>query len=91
MIDLKIAEARNVSHETLGQKYKDWIEYGRIRKCAKEVDCYSMLVERNNHLFIYLSTGQEIKADKFKGVRDDAIKSWLTVLFTIGMEAKKHG
>ena len=50
-----------------------------------------MLVERNNHLFIYLSTGQEIKADKFKGVRDDAIKSWLTVLFTIGKEAKKHG
>lgn len=80
----------DVSRETFGQNYIDWLEYGRIRKCAKSVDCYSVMVERDHHYYIYLSTGQEVKADKFKGLKDKAIIGWLMVLYTIGMEAK-HG
>ena len=68
---LKIKDVENVSHETLNNtKYVEWLEYGRIRKCAKAIDCYSVLVERGGSLYIYLSTGQMIKADKFKGVKD---------------------
>ena len=87
---MKLKFKENVSHETFDVRYEEWLEYGRIRKCAKAVDCYSVLVERGWSLYIYLSTGQEVKADKFKGLKDEAIIGWLTVLYTIGRD-RKHG
>ena len=63
-------------------------EHGRLRQIAKDVDPHSLVFENNNHLFIALSSGQTVAADKFHGMRDFAVYSWLKVLFTIRMDKK---
>lgn len=64
-------------------------EHGRLREISKKVDPYSLVFEKANRLYIALSTKQVISADKFQNVSDAALKSWLTVLFTIGMDKRQ--
>ena len=65
-------------------------EHGRLREISKKVDPYSLVFENNNHLYIALSSGQTVSADKFHGMRDFAVYSWLKVLFTIGMDKRQQ-
>lgn len=60
-------------------------QYGRIRKIMKSVDEYSILFERDNHMYVALSTNQVIAADKFTIMSDEAVKDWLQLLFNIKM------
>lgn len=55
----------------------------------KSVDEYAMLFERNNHLYVALSTKQIIAADKFAIMSDDAVKHWLQLLFNIKMGLRR--
>ena len=64
-------------------------EHGRLREISKKVDPYSLVFEKANRLYIALSTKQVISADKFHDVSDAAVRSWLTVLFTIGMDKRQ--
>ena len=64
-------------------------EHGRLREISKKVDPYSLVFEKANKLYIALSTKQIVSADKFQNVSDAAVKSWLTVLFTIGMDKRQ--
>lgn len=64
-------------------------EHGRLREISKKVDPYSLVFEKANRLYIALSTKQVISADKFQNVSDAALESWLTVLFTIGMDKRQ--
>lgn len=64
-------------------------EHGRLREISKKVDPYSLVFEKANRLYIALSTKQVISADKFQNISDAALKSWLTVLFTIGMDKRQ--
>ena len=70
--------------------YERFQEHGRLRQISKDVDPYSLVYENNNHLYVALSTGQSVAADKFHGMRDFAVYSWLTVLFTIGMDKRQQ-
>ena len=60
-------------------------QYGRIRKIMKSVDEYSILFERDNHMYVALSTNQVIAADKFVIMSDKAVHDWLQLLFNIKM------
>ena len=60
-------------------------QYGRIRKIMKSVDEYALMFERDNHLYVALSTNQVIAADKFAIMSDKAVKDWLQLLFNIKM------
>lgn len=70
--------------------YERFQEHGRLRQISKDVDPYSLVYENNNHLYVALSTGQSVAADKFHGMRDFAVYSWLKVLFTIGMDKRQQ-
>ena len=65
-------------------------EHGRLRQISKDVDPYSLVFENNNHLYIALSSGQTVSADKFHGMRDFTIYCWLKVLLTIGLDKRQH-
>lgn len=58
-------------------------EYGRIRQIAKDVDEYSLTMERDNHLYIVLSSGQIVPADKFHYQTDTQVFTWLKLLLNI--------
>ena len=60
-------------------------QYGRIRSIMKTVDEYALLFEHNNHLYVALSTGQTVAADKFAIMPDKVVKDWLQLLFDIKM------
>ena len=60
-------------------------QYGRIRSIMKSVDEYAILFERDNHLYVALSTNQVITADKFTIMPDKVVKDWLQLLFDIKM------
>ena len=64
-------------------------EYGRIRRIAKKVDPYSLTIERDNKIYVVLSSKQIISADKFHGMRDAAVFGWLNMLFTIKMDKRQ--
>ena len=57
--------------------------YGRIRNIAKSVDCYSCTFENNNKIYVALSSGQVISAEKFALISDRAVKIWLQLLLNI--------
>lgn len=61
----------------------NFLQFGRIREIAKEVDCYSLTFEHDNQLYVALSSGQTIKAEKFKHMTDDAVRHWLKLLLII--------
>lgn len=68
--------------------YERFQQYGRIRKIMKSVDEYALLFENNDHLYVALSTGQTVAADKFSIMSDKAVKDWLQLLFDIKMGLK---
>ena len=69
--------------------YERFQQYGRIRKIMKSVDEYSILFERNDHMYVALSTNQVIAADKFVIMSDKAVKDWLQLLFNIKMGLRR--
>ncbi len=64
-------------------------EYGRIQSIAKDVDPYALVFENNDKLYVALSTGQRVHADKFKGMKDSTVFYWLQLLFNIKMDLKQ--
>lgn len=66
-------------------------EHGRLRMISKKVDPYSLVFENNNKLYIALSSGQTVSAEHLHERSDNAVYGWLTTIFLIGMEMKKHG
>lgn len=69
--------------------YERFQQYGRIRKIMKSVDEYSILFERDNHMYVALSTNQVIAADKFAIMSDNSVKDWLQLLFNIKMGLRR--
>lgn len=63
--------------------YENFQQYGRIRRIAKSIDPYSITFENNGELYVAISSGQTIKAEKFKHMSDDAVKHWLKLLLNI--------
>ena len=63
--------------------YENFLQFGRIRNIAKSVDPYSMTFENNDQLYIAISSGQTIRAEKFKQMSDDVVKHWLKLLLNI--------
>lgn len=83
MIDYKDSVLNTVYDE---DEYTRFIEFGRIRKIAKSIDARSLTVERNNHIIVQLSTGQQVDCTKYFGMKDDVVRNWLTVLYFIGKD-----
>lgn len=71
------------SEDAKDNAYINFLQFGRIREIAKEVDCYSLTFEHDNQLYVAISSGQTIKAEKFKHMSDDAVKHWLKLLLNI--------
>lgn len=63
--------------------YENFMQFGRIREIAKSIDPYSMTFENNGQLYVAISSGQTIRAEKFKHMSDDAVKHWLKLLLNI--------
>ena len=63
--------------------YERFQQYGRIRNIVKSVDIYSCVYERDNNIYVALSSGQVINAEKFAGLTDNAVRTWLTLLLNI--------
>lgn len=69
----------------MSKDFEAFEEYGRIRRIAKSIDPYSMTFENNDQLYVALSTGQTVAADKFSIMSDKAVYDWLHLLFNIKM------
>jgi len=63
--------------------YENFQQYGRIRNIAKKIDPYSITFENNGELYVAISSGQTIRAEKFKHMSDDAVNYWLQLLLNI--------
>ena len=63
--------------------YERFQQYGRIRNIVKSIDIYSCVYERDNNIYVALSSGQIIPANKFAGISDNAVRTWLTLLLNI--------
>ena len=72
----------------MSKDFEAFSEYGRIRRIAKSIDPYSMTFENNNKLYVALSSGQVVRAEKFQHMTDDTVKHWLKFLFDIRMAFK---
>ena len=57
-------------------------EFGRIRQIAKDADKRSVTYEKNRQLYIKLSSGQVIGADKFHGFRDSTIFGYIKMFLS---------
>lgn len=84
MIELSPIQEQQTDQE----QFINFVEYGRMRWIIKRIDKYACVYENDNKLYAALSTGQTISLDKYKGIKDDAVASWLTVLYTIGNERR---
>ena len=73
----------------MSKDFEAFSEYGRIRRIAKSIDPYSMTFENNNKLYVALSSGQVVAAEKFKDMKDSMVSTWLNLLFTIRMDLKQ--
>ena len=73
----------------MSKDFEAFSEYGRIRRIAKSIDPYSMTFENNNKLYVALSSGQVVPAEKFKNMKDSTVSNWLNLLFTIRMDLKQ--
>lgn len=68
--------------------YERFEEYGRLRRIAKSVDPYSIVFERDKKLYVAISSGHVIKADKFNIQSDEAVRDWLKLMLDIGLAFK---
>ena len=67
-------------------KFDEFAEFGRIRQIAKDVDPYALVFRDDlGRMFVALSSGQRIRADKFKSMKDSMVFYWLHIVFTIKM------
>ena len=73
----------------MSKDFEAFSEYGRIRRIAKSIDPYSMTFEKDNKLYVALSSGQVVAAEKFKSMKDSTVMTWLNLLFTIKMDLKQ--
>ena len=73
----------------MSRNFEAFSEYGRIRSIAKDVDPYALVFENNDKLYVALSTGQRVQADKFKDMKDSTVFYWLQLLFTIKMDLQQ--
>ena len=73
----------------MSKDFEAFSEYGRIRRIAKSIDPYSMTFENNNQLYVALSSGQVVAAEKFKSMKDSMVSNWLNLLFTIRMDLRQ--
>lgn len=73
----------------MSKDFEAFSEYGRIRRIAKSIDPYSMTFEKDNKLYVSLSSGQVVAAEKFKGMKDSTVLNWLNLLFTVKMDLKQ--
>lgn len=73
----------------MSKDFEAFSEYGRIRRIAKSIDPYSMTFENNNKMYVALSSGQVVAAEKFKSMKDSTVSNWLNLLFTIRMDLKQ--
>lgn len=73
----------------MSKDFEAFSEYGRIRRIAKSIDPYSMTFEKDNKLYVALSSGQVVAAEKFKGMKDSTVLNWLNLLFTVKMDLKQ--
>ena len=73
----------------MSKDFEAFSEYGRIRRIAKSIDPYSMTFENNNKLYVALSSGQVVAAEKFKSMKDSMVSNWLNLLSTIKMDLKQ--
>ena len=73
----------------MSKDFEAFSEYGRIRRIAKSIDPYSMTFEKDNKLYVALSSGQVVAAEKFKSMKDSTVMTWLNLLFTIRMDLKQ--
>ena len=67
----------------MSKNFEAFTEYGRIRSIAKDVDPYALVFENNDRLYVALSSGQRVQADKFKGMKDSTVFYWLKLLLNI--------
>ena len=67
----------------MSKDFEAFSEYGHIRRIAKSIDPYSMTFEHDNQLYVAISSGQIIRAEKFKHMPDNAIKHWLKLLLNV--------
>lgn len=67
----------------MSKDFEAFSEYGRIRRIAKRIDPYSITFENNGELYVAISSGQTIKAEKFKHMSDDAVNYWLQLLLNV--------
>ena len=66
------------------EAFNSWIEYGRLRRICKSIDCYACVFENNNNKrYAAFSTGLVIGLDKFKGIKSETVKGWLLALYLI--------
>lgn len=63
--------------------HENFQQYGRIRRIAKSIDPYSITFENNGELYVAISSGQIIRAEKFKHMSDNAVNYWLQLLLNI--------
>lgn len=63
--------------------YENFLQFGRIREIAKRIDPYSITFENNGELYVAISSGQTIKAEKFKHMSDNAVNYWLQLLLNV--------
>ena len=70
--------------------YERFLEYGRLRRISKHIDPYSIVFEKNKHLYIALSSGQIVDGNNLHERSNKAVYSWLTTLFYIGMDKKER-
>ena len=80
---MKLTESEENYLEKDLKAYNDFVQFGRIRKIAKRIDPYSITFENNGELYVAISSGQTIRAEKFKHMSDDAINYWLKLLLNI--------
>lgn len=73
----------------MSKDFEAFSEYGRIRRIAKSIDPYSMTFEKDNKLYVALSSGQVVAAEKFKSMKDSTVLNWLNLLFTVKMDLKQ--
>ena len=75
-------------HDLTQEDYNSWIEYGRMRRIVKSIDCYACVYERDGKRFAAFSTGLTVQLDKFKGISTPTVKGWLLALYLISKDRK---
>lgn len=69
--------------------FEHFQEFGRIRSIAKDADPYSITFEDNGRMYIAISSGQVIAADKFRHLRDTTIYGYIKMLLMFKLDNRQ--